>query len=90
MQHSKQIRRHQLTLAFDLLKSDLGDGRYGVTKQTWQQLIARMDVDRSAVEATLLMYVLDRNGDDVLGSHLFTTLSANVKLNGDFMQKIWK
>lgn len=90
MQHSKQIRRHQLTLAFDLLKSDLGEGRYGVTKQTWQQLIAHMDAERSAVEATLLMYVLDRNGDDVLGLLLFTTLFTNVKSNSNFIRKILK
>ncbi len=71
MQRSKKIRRQQLTLSFDLLKSDLGEGRCGVTKQTWQQLVTHVDEQRSAVEANLLLYVLDRNGDDVLGLFIY-------------------
>ena len=66
------MKRQLLSQAFDIVKV-FHEGRYVVTKERWHSLMSNVMPSKSAIQIDILLYVLDENGDQMIGKHSLTS-----------------
>ncbi|KAK2165004.1 hypothetical protein LSH36_56g03054, partial [Paralvinella palmiformis] len=79
-------KHHLLGDAFDLLKTTILD-RYVITKETFHDVMAKVDSKKTASQVDLLFKVLNRTSDDCIEKEDFIKLADLLAISLDVVKE---